>query len=243
MKRFPVWVILCFFHFPVSGQEWSAGLDLISLGKFIGGEQAPVILQVKRNWNERNAVRLDMGMYHIQKDREWDYFNSGNGAKVLCDAYEEINYKYTVQLGWEFAFLERERFDLYAYPGMIFNFFSTKKKIKIPECRAIIAADPPGPAVSFYEQPQYDDHGSNYGIFLTLGAGLSLSDRISFSLESEIQASNYKESRYEETFYWVFDPNAGDPAALLPGQGHFYDEKGSQFQAWLVQHLFIRYHF
>jgi|GEM_PF-2565058 len=250
MEKYLMFIFLLFCSYSLSGQSWSAGLDLISLGQFIGGEQLPVTLQVKRSWNDRHALRTDIGMYHSNRQRQWDYLNSRNGARVDCDAYDEVNFQYNVRLGWEYVFTKsNDRFGVYTYTGAMADFFMDKKKNILKECSSIIKQPvPPDEASghirpedpSFYDRPEHRVSKNNYGFFLRIGVGIKLMGGLSCAIESDFNASYYEEKRFEHGNYWIFNANDSE---LYMAEEHNYDEKGLEFQARGIHRLFVRYAF
>ncbi len=222
-------------------QKWSVGVDLISLGNLFSETPNPAILQIRRSLNDRHALRLNLGVHHVSRRRDWDYFNSGNGFAVLDDVSLETSFQYSGRIGWECNISdETDRFRLYAYSGALVDY----SKYKIDKIDYVI----PGPGQPredkfIYPFTNRNNSRLDLGLFLIPGLEVRVTEKFSLALESEIRGAFYQEDRYEQEFYWVVDWNAANRVMGFGRDGHYYDEQGFELRASVVQYLFVRYRF
>lgn len=123
IQRYTLLFFLILFSLTIYSQSWSAGLDLISVGKWFGSAREGVFIMVQKQNNERFSWRADLGLDYQGNFREWDYFNATREVRLKNANYQERVFNTDLKVGPVYVFNKTESlFTFYIFPGFQFKY-------------------------------------------------------------------------------------------------------------------------
>lgn len=241
IQRGALLFFLILFSLTLYSQSWSAGLDLISVGKWFGSAREGVFMMVQKQSNARFSWRADLGLDFKANFREWDYFHATREVRLTNANYQERVFKTDLKVGPVYVFNKIESlFTFYIFPAFQFKY---TKDIKEDILKYQLWPGVQQDDIFVIPFDEYDLTRANFGLSISPGLSIKLRKNLNMLFECDFTGSYYSGTRNYLDADWSIDWSNPDVSRPQINDLSYYEDKGFEVAYNLLSRIFIRYTF